>query len=361
MGIVYSCGGGFGCTSKSLVYEHFIPPYCIMKPRLDDEIVKLCYDSWQAIVQGDTDPYKEAHEYMPSLTPIVFFYDTFYSRLFYICPAIKTMFKGSMKVQGAMLVRAMTAATNLMKDKRGSLLKKSLTDLAWKHVELEVHPQYFNVFVETLLETIEACLGALYTPEVHHAWLHALSLLLRVMVPVTVDGVFFGKRRKKNVFIRVRDSVGKLLGRVSPEEEKKEEEPRSARTPHSKINSRVIPTPRAKRNFLMERHDSSRFLMHGSFGWNSERSYRPQDRYKKGGEVGSSMLMSNSSASVSEKSNYGDKSQHGQKSHHAKRRSMKEVNTDAVLENDIDSDGNTIEKNDVTQAKVESEAKAISG
>lgn len=114
--------------------------------------------------------------------PLVFFFDTFYARLFELAPQVRPLFRNSIKSQGRALVKMLDTAVHLLDSV--DALRPKLEALALRHVAYGAKLEDFGVVGEALLYALAASLGpALFTPEVEHAWVLSYSLMLSIMLP----------------------------------------------------------------------------------------------------------------------------------------------------------------------------------
>lgn len=115
-------------------------------------------------------------------SPIAFFYDTFYGRLFEVNPAVRALFRGSLVKQGRMLVRMVGLTVTLLRNVER--LEPELQALARRHVGYGVRLEHYGPVGEVLLYTLEHCCGPeLWTPELATAWLTAYSVMLEILIP----------------------------------------------------------------------------------------------------------------------------------------------------------------------------------
>jgi len=175
---------GACCGTSAEKYK--LPDYCVPKPEISDETITLVQGSWMAIIEGETSTYKAKKAANPSLSSVVFFYDTFYDRLFEVAPSVKPMFKNCLSIQGKALVSMMQAGVQLLKNPEG--LKKALVDLADRHNNYGAIRAHFDVVGRVLMFTLEACLGDKWSDKVGSAWLHVYSFMMIVMLPNVVEG-----------------------------------------------------------------------------------------------------------------------------------------------------------------------------
>ena len=119
-------------------------------------------------------------------TPVAFFYDTFYSRLFEVVPSVRPLFKNNMVVQGRKLVRMVGMAISLLTD--ADKLVPTLQSLAKRHVSYGARVDYYGPVGEVLLYALERCCGpAVWTPQVSTAWLTVYSAMMAVMIPAALE------------------------------------------------------------------------------------------------------------------------------------------------------------------------------
>ena len=119
-------------------------------------------------------------------SPVAFFFDTFYDRLFAVAPAVRPLFKNDMKVQGRALVRMVDAAIGLLE--RPVELKAALVGLAVRHVKYGAELTHYAVVGEVLLYALQTCLGPEeWQPDVALAWVTVYSMMISVMMSAHVQ------------------------------------------------------------------------------------------------------------------------------------------------------------------------------
>lgn len=104
---------------------------------------------------------------------------TFYNELFAIEPALRSLFKGDMVVQGEKLM-AMLGQIVAGLDRPETILPAA-RDLAIRHVGYGVEAQHYVMVGTALMRTLRHELGAELTPEARAAWAAAYQLLSDVM------------------------------------------------------------------------------------------------------------------------------------------------------------------------------------
>ena len=103
----------------------------------------------------------------------------FYARLFELDPALKPLFTGDMKTQGAKLMKAINLVVRSL-DKLDSLLP-ALQALGQRHVGYGVQAAHYDIVGTALLWTLEQGLGDTFTAPTRTAWGEAYSRLATVM------------------------------------------------------------------------------------------------------------------------------------------------------------------------------------
>lgn len=105
--------------------------------------------------------------------------ELFYGRLFELDPALKPLFKGDMKEQGAKLMKTIGLAVSAL-DNLEPLIE-TLKDLGANHAVYGVKDEDYDTVAAALLWTLEKGLGPQFTDEVKNAWAAAYGALAGVM------------------------------------------------------------------------------------------------------------------------------------------------------------------------------------
>jgi len=105
--------------------------------------------------------------------------EIFYSKLFEKDPSLKPLFKGDMKEQGKKLMTMLGMAVGSLKNL--DKLVPIAQDLGKRHVAYGVTASMYDTVGAALLETLEAGLGADFTPELKMAWTQVYITLASVM------------------------------------------------------------------------------------------------------------------------------------------------------------------------------------
>lgn len=69
-------------SNNTSTVEHAFPPWCVLNPIITSQHVKHVQNSWSRLMNGDSKSYAEAHKIDCNLTPLTYFYNTFYGHLF---------------------------------------------------------------------------------------------------------------------------------------------------------------------------------------------------------------------------------------------------------------------------------------
>lgn len=111
--------------------------------------------------------------------------ELFYNNLFTADPALKPLFKGDMKEQGAKLMQMITVAVSKLTD-LGTLVP-ALQNLAKRHVGYGVKKEHYDTVGGALLLTLSQGLGDAFTPEVKAAWTSAYTLMATTMIAAAAE------------------------------------------------------------------------------------------------------------------------------------------------------------------------------
>eukprot|EP01039_Chlorochromonas_danica_P000214 gene214-229_t len=163
-----------------------MPVYYDDQP-ISNEEMELASNTWKLILTN-TSPEFMARRRDPRFqypTCIMYFYNSFYQRLFDIHPMARDLFK-DMSSQGKFLVKMISLSLSEKADP--VKYEKTLIKLAEIHCDRGVKAVEYGLVGDVLFWTIKLCVGGeLYTPEVHTAWVKVYSRMLKTMVPVAVE------------------------------------------------------------------------------------------------------------------------------------------------------------------------------
>lgn len=214
-----------GCGASHAVHpdSQELPDYCIRGAALSADQSRLLASSWEACMEGtqawratlSTSPSESAtgggktepgatvaaagfssmHEMQEiAESPIVHFYDTFYAKLFELCPPARALFPSGLHGQGRKLVKMIKMVVVLLGDV--PKLVSELQALAERHVAYKAQIEHYGPVGHSLLFALERCCGPeVWTPEVAHAWLTAYSVIVSVMIPAQMKAQRAAARR----------------------------------------------------------------------------------------------------------------------------------------------------------------------
>ena len=112
----------------------------------------------------------------------------FYGRLMEIDPSTRPLFAATdMKKQGAKLMAAMAFVVHGLT--RPETILHQLRSLAHRHVAYGVEDRHYESVGAALLWTLEAGLGAAWTPALRDAWAAAYALLSGAMIEAAHQAV----------------------------------------------------------------------------------------------------------------------------------------------------------------------------
>jgi hemoglobin-like flavoprotein len=111
--------------------------------------------------------------------------ELFYGKLFELDPALKPLFKGDIKEQGAKLMKTLTVAVKSL-DKLDGLVPV-LQQLGRRHRDYGVVPAHYDVVAVALLDTLAKGLGDGFTPATKDAWVAVYGVVSATMIDAAAD------------------------------------------------------------------------------------------------------------------------------------------------------------------------------
>jgi len=169
----------------NLIVANSYPSFHIDNPQVDEKCIQLCRDSWKAVSEGDTDPYRLAKAADPSLEPKAFFFNTFYDRLFEVNPDVQHLFKSSRDKQGRALFMMINVSVGILD--KGDKLVPALQQLAVRHNKYAIKSNHYELVGRNLMCALKSVLGDhKFTDEVRLAWATVYSLMMVVMLPIVI-------------------------------------------------------------------------------------------------------------------------------------------------------------------------------
>jgi hemoglobin-like flavoprotein len=117
---------------------------------------------------------------------MMFFYDTFYSRLFDVHPLCRSMFKSGLKTQGKFLVKMISMLISDI-DSDPTKFNNTLVKLTETHNDRGVKSIEYGIVGEVMFWTLREVVGReVFDKDAHLAWIRIFSRILSVVVPVAV-------------------------------------------------------------------------------------------------------------------------------------------------------------------------------
>ncbi|MGC6432043.1 MAG: globin family protein [Jejuia sp.] len=105
--------------------------------------------------------------------------EIFYAKLFDLDPALKPLFKGDMKEQGAKLMSMIGTAVNGLNNL--DAIVPAVQNLGRNHVGYGVKDSHYDTVGSALIYTLETGLGDAFTPDVKDAWVEVYTVLATTM------------------------------------------------------------------------------------------------------------------------------------------------------------------------------------
>jgi hemoglobin-like flavoprotein len=106
--------------------------------------------------------------------------EMFYSRLFEIAPETRTLFKRDLGGQYDKFIQMLLwVVANLHQVEK---ILPAVEELGRRHAGYDIEPHHFDRVAEALIWTLDAGLGAEFTPDVREAWIAAYGVLAGTMV-----------------------------------------------------------------------------------------------------------------------------------------------------------------------------------
>ncbi|WP_203256257.1 globin family protein [Hyunsoonleella ulvae] len=105
--------------------------------------------------------------------------EIFYAKLFDLDPALKPLFKGDMKEQGAKLMSMIGTAVNGLNNLEA--IVPAVQNLGRNHVGYGVKDSHYDTVGTALIYTLETGLGDAFTPDVKNAWVEVYTVLATTM------------------------------------------------------------------------------------------------------------------------------------------------------------------------------------
>lgn len=168
-----------------------------IEPEISPEIVQMCKDAFEMLSTGKTRVYARAKAKNANiLEPLCFMAEDFYNTMFERIPSSKALFNVDIGTQAKMLTAVLRAILDVLSFDSEAV--SIFEDLAHSHNKLKIHPSYYGEFAYTFICTMRKHLGRSFTEEAETAWVSLFSYVLKIMIPIAVDGILStGKTKVK--------------------------------------------------------------------------------------------------------------------------------------------------------------------
>mmetsp|Transcript_21808 Transcript_21808/g.21978 ORF Transcript_21808/g.21978 Transcript_21808/m.21978 type:complete len:218 (+) Transcript_21808:123-776(+) len=163
-----------------------MPLYYIKECAAVEEDIRMGSETWQKITDGTCKGYLE---YKASVTgecdpPLLWFTNVFYTRLFDVNPAAKSLFGNDVKSQTKVLAAIINTALNQLRDP--STYEKTLENLAHVHVKRGVKGVQFGIAGDVLLWSFLQALKDEFHEDSRIVWTKLYSFMLKTLLPVAI-------------------------------------------------------------------------------------------------------------------------------------------------------------------------------
>ncbi|EQC41381.1 hypothetical protein SDRG_01352 [Saprolegnia diclina VS20] len=118
------------------------------------------------------------------MTPVKFFHTTFYAKLFARVPSARRLFRSSMTLQGKSITGMVHTLATLI---RSHDVVETAQRLATMHASYGACKEHYADVGLTLLETLEAVSGPVWSEQIKTAYLNAYCFVYYLMLPVILS------------------------------------------------------------------------------------------------------------------------------------------------------------------------------
>ncbi|KAG5191809.1 hypothetical protein JKP88DRAFT_174053, partial [Tribonema minus] len=181
-------------------HERFLPPgynKCAVVKKLHLQAV---HDSWAAFLAGASPTFRAHVEEDDSgrvMSPVTFFYDLFWARLFTVAPRLRALFGDNMVRQSRCLIRMTCEIAGLLEALAAGRGTAGLEAVAHANIEIGLRAEHYEPLAAVLRHALEFCLGEpAWTPLVAESWMRAIAVFVNASVSVTVAALEDGARQE---------------------------------------------------------------------------------------------------------------------------------------------------------------------
>lgn len=186
-------GSCASCTSKSvrsnITLAIKMPPFYEPNEEINEEALKCIRQSWEEINNGNSSSFQKAKEAHPTLTPLVFFHDKFYTHLFHWLPSMKDKFKINITSKARIFSRLVGLIMCILEDHNNPQLLPCLEQLGVLMNGYNVEAHDYTVFAFALVDSIRHCVGDdFWSEQMKLSWFRLISKMMSMMLPMTMSG-----------------------------------------------------------------------------------------------------------------------------------------------------------------------------
>lgn len=196
-----------GGASSTLLTHHtrisvdmcvrLVLPLYYTTDQVEEEDLNRARASWHFITE-DTSPAFQQAKLDPNfheISALSWFFTTFYTRLFDVHPACRSLFKNNLQTQGKALAKIISMLLQGHNDP--AKLNEVLTDLAIRHVSVYgVKAHEYGILGEVLLYSLSKCVGSSFDDATVNSWVRIYSMLIAIIVPFHVKSELAHSKRE---------------------------------------------------------------------------------------------------------------------------------------------------------------------
>mmetsp|Transcript_15476 Transcript_15476/g.23038 ORF Transcript_15476/g.23038 Transcript_15476/m.23038 type:complete len:376 (-) Transcript_15476:131-1258(-) len=174
-------------TARS--HEKFIPRYLNKDVVLVNKTLRDVNESWKDFLRGSSsafESYLETKNGKCTISPLTFFYNKFYAKLFEICPSMRKLFNHNMIAESRFLADLTCECAGLYEvfSVNGGLY--CIENLVEMYSKMGVRSEHYGPFSSALLYALSACLSPEKWQETRFAWFNVVSFVVRASISWTI-------------------------------------------------------------------------------------------------------------------------------------------------------------------------------
>ncbi|KAG5191219.1 hypothetical protein JKP88DRAFT_296374, partial [Tribonema minus] len=174
-------------------HEKFLPPDMDFKVTMTASQLSTVYESWATFLSGDSSAYHaqlDEDNTDKVQSPVTFFYDTFYSRLFTLAPSMRSVFGDNMVRQSRCLVRMICECAGMHEAFAANKGLSGAQTVAQANAELGIRSEHYAPIASALKYSLAYCFGegGMYgwTAALSEAWTGAIALFIAACTSTTI-------------------------------------------------------------------------------------------------------------------------------------------------------------------------------